>query len=92
MPNYIVSYDLNGPKPSHAQVDKHLESVCSHRGRILETVWYVGYSGTQKQLIDHIKTIFGKEDLLIVVKAESATWTKLLVTDEWLKGAWSANQ
>jgi hypothetical protein len=91
MANYIVSYDLNGPNPSHKQMDEHLEKLGVARGRILETVWYIGYSGTKKQLLDHIKSILGKEDLLIVVEAKSATWTKLLVDDKSLVEAWSAN-
>lgn len=91
MANYIVSYDLNGPTPSHKQMDDHLSKLGAARGRILESVWYVGYSGTQKQLLDHIKTIVGKEDLLIVVKAESATWTKLLLDDKALISAWTDN-
>ncbi len=91
MANYIVSYDLNGPHPSHKQMDEHLEKLGVARGRILESVWYIGYAGTQKQLLDYIKQILGKEDLLIVVQASSATWTKLLVDDKSLIGAWSAN-
>ena len=91
MANYIVSYDLNGPHPSHKEMDEHLEKLGVGRGRILETVWWIGYSGTQKDLLDHIKTILGKEDLLIVVKAESATWTSLLVSDESLLSSWRAN-
>ena len=91
MANYIVSYDLNGPHPSHKQMDDHLEKLGVARARILESVWYIGYSGTKKQLLDHIKSILGKEDLLIVVEANSATWTKLLVNDRSLIEAWSAN-
>ena len=91
MANYIVSYDLNGPHPSHKQMDDHLEKLGVARGRILESVWYIGYSGTKKQLLDYIKQILGKEDLLIVVQADSATWTKLLVDDKSLIEAWSAN-
>jgi hypothetical protein len=91
MANYIVSYDLNGPHPSHKQMDEHLGKLGVARGRILETVWYIGYQGSKKQLLDHIKTILGKEDLLIVVEASSATWTKLLVDDKSLVTAWASN-
>lgn len=91
MANYIVSYDLNGPRPSHKEMDEHLEKLGVARGRILESVWYVGYPGSKKQLLDHIKTILGKEDLLIVVEANSATWTKLLVDEKSLITAWAEN-
>lgn len=91
MANYVVSYDLNGPSPSHKQMDDHLAMIGAARGRILETVWYVGYSGTQNQLLDHLKSILGKEDLIIVVEANSATWTKLLVDNQSLISAWADN-
>lgn len=91
MANYIVSYDLNGPSPSHKEMDQHLEKLGVGRGRILESVWWVGYPGTQKELLEHIKTILRSEDLLIVVKAESATWTKLLISNDSLVTAWGKN-
>ncbi len=91
MANYILSYDLNGPRPSHKEMDEHLENLGAGRGRILETVWWVGYAGTQKQLLDHIKKILGPEDLLVVVAASSATWTNLLISDESLLAAWRNN-
>ena len=91
MANFIISYDLNGPRPSHKEMDDHLEKLGVARGRILETVWYVGYSGTKKQLLEYVKTILGKEDLLIVVEAASATWTKLLIDDKSFVSAWADN-
>lgn len=91
MANFVVSYDLNGPKPSHKEMDEHVAKVSSARGRILETVWYVAYSGTAAQLREHLRTILGKEDLLFVARATSAAWTKLLVSDASLKAAWEKN-
>ena len=87
MANYIITYDLNGPFPSHKQMDEHLAKLTPHRGRILETVWWVNYSGTAEQLRNQISTILGKEDLLLVVQAASAAWTKLLVPDTTFKQA-----
>jgi hypothetical protein len=91
MANFLVSYDLNGPHPSHEEMDKHLEKLDVARARILETVWYVGYQGTQAQLLNYIKQILSQEDLLIVVDAKSATWTKLLIDSDSLKEAWRNN-
>jgi hypothetical protein len=92
MANYIVTYDLNGPRPSHAEMDKHLEKIGASRGRILETVWYVGYSGSLKALQDHVGSILGSEDLLLVVEGKEAGWTKLLVDSSAIKAAWNANR
>ena len=79
MANYIVTYDLNGPFPTHRQMDEHLSRMTANRGRILETVWWVDYPGTVEQLRDQVAMILGKEDLLLVVETASASWTKLLV-------------
>lgn len=88
MANFIVTYDLNGPRPSHKQMDDFLEKLVANRGRVLETVWWVDYAGTAAQLRDRLKTILGDEDLLLVIEAKSAAWTKLLVNDKALKDAW----
>lgn len=88
MANFILSYDLNGPKPSHHEMDKFLESLVASRGRVLETVWWVDYPGTAAQLRDRVKTILGPEDLLMVIEAKSAAWTKILLNGDSLIEAW----
>lgn len=92
MANFIVSYDLNGPHPSHAEMDRHLEKIGADRGRILETVWYVGASTDCVALRNHIQTILGKEDLLFVCEADAAAWTKTLASDKGLKDAFARNK
>lgn len=86
--NFVLSYDLNGPFPSHKQMDDHLRKLVANRGRILETVWWVQYPGTAAQLRDRVKTILGNEGLLLVIEGKSAAWTKLLVSDSALKTEW----
>lgn len=88
MANYFVTYDLNGPHPSHQEMDKHLEKLGATRGRALETVWYIQYPGTAVQLLDRIKLILGKEDLLLVIEAKNAAWTSLLIDSNSLVAAW----
>ena len=88
MANFIITYDLNGPSPSHKQMDDHLRKLTVNRGRVLETVWWVDYPGTAAELRDQVKTILGQEDLLLVIEAKSAAWTKLLVDNGSLKEAW----
>jgi hypothetical protein len=90
MANFIVTYDLNGPFPSHKTMDDHLAKIAIKYGRVLETVWWVEYAGTAEQLRDRISTILGKEDLLLVVLADSAAWTKLLIPDVPFKQAFEA--
>lgn len=92
MANYIVSYDLNGPNPSHKQIDDLLETLGAGRGRILETVWWVGYSGTRKELFDSIWKMMSADDRLIVAEASEAVWQNLLITDDSLTSAWDRNR
>jgi len=89
MANYIVTYDLNGPFPSHAQMDKHLVRLAAKRDRVLETVWWVDYPGTAAELRDQVKTILGREDPLMVIEAKSAAWTNILVDAGQLVKAWN---
>jgi hypothetical protein len=88
MANYIVTYDLNGTSPSHAEMDKHLQKLGAARGRILETVWYVGYEGSLSDLYDHVASILSENDLLFVCEAGEAIWGKLLVATEGLQKSW----
>lgn len=92
MANFIVTYDLNGPRPSHREMDRHLEELGATRGRLLETVWYVGCQGTASELRDYVKSILGPEDLLLVVEATDAAWTKTLLEKRSLIDAWEQNR
>ncbi|PIW26578.1 MAG: hypothetical protein COW30_14300 [Rhodospirillales bacterium CG15_BIG_FIL_POST_REV_8_21_14_020_66_15] len=88
MANFFVTYDLNGSHPTHQDMDDHIKGICPVHGRVLETVWYVQYQGSSVQLRDRLRTIMGSEDLLLVIEASDAAWTRLLVDSESLINAW----
>ncbi|MDD9739765.1 hypothetical protein PVW47_08255 [Marinovum sp. SP66] len=87
MANMLVTYDLNGPNPSHRQMDDLIPKLAVTYARVLETVWWVDYPGTVAALRDRLQTILGREDLLLVVECKSAAWTKLLVESQSFKNA-----
>lgn len=87
--NYLVSYDLNGPFPTHAQIDKHIEAGSALYGRILETVWYVQSAMNVKQLYDYVNSILSANDRLIVVEVGDGWVRNLLVDTPSLQGAWA---
>ncbi len=91
MANYIVSYDLNGSTPTHKQMDDHLATLGVSRGRILETVWYVAYSGSTDQLFEHVNKILSGNDRLIVIAANNAVFRNLLIKNQSLSEAWMKN-
>lgn len=92
MNNFIVSYDLNGSVPSHKQVDEALVKLGAARGRILETVWWVGYAGSAKNLFDALKSLMSDNDQMIVVEASQAVWENLKVEDDSLLKAWEKHR
>ena len=86
--NYIISYDLNGPTPSHKQMDDHLRKGSEVYGRILETVWYARSSGTPKEVFDYVNLILSVNDRLIVVAASDAWFRNLLISNPSLQENW----
>jgi hypothetical protein len=92
MANFIVTYDLNGPRPSHHEMDKHLEALGAgfQRARALETVWYVAGPTNAAALRGYVQRILSQNDLLLVVEASNAAWTKLLVDGAAFKAAFEA--
>jgi len=91
MANYFVTYDLNGSTPSHKRVDEVLERLGATRGRVLETVWYVGYYGSASSLFEAVNAIFSNNDQLLVIDARDIVWRNLLITDESIQQSWAAN-
>lgn len=92
MPNFIVSYDLNGATPSHKDVDQALEKLGATRARILETVWYVGYPGLRSDLYAAINALLSQNDQLIVLESVDASFRNLLVNGDAFVAAWNANR
>lgn len=92
MANYVVSYDLNGSTPTHKQMDDHIAKKAGWtRGRVLETVWYIGTTDAKEEVYKHFNAILSANDRLLVVVAADAIWRNLLISDDSLKAAWSAN-
>jgi hypothetical protein len=87
--NYIVSYDLNGPTPSHAEMDAHIQKFSVWYGRILETVWYVQSSASLQEVYDYMNAILSANDRIIVIEAEDAWMRNLLVDIPSLQRAWA---
>lgn len=87
MSSFLITYDLNGPSPSHKQMDDLIPKIAVTYGRILETVWWVDYSGTAAQLRDRLMSTLRKEDSLMVCECNSAAWHNLLINDAALKQA-----
>ena len=87
MSSFLISYDLNGPTPSHKEMDDLIPKVAVRFGRVLETVWWVDFEGTTVQLRDRLLPTLHSEDRLFVCACPNAAWFNLLVSDVALKQA-----
>lgn len=92
MPNFIVSYDLNGRTPTHAEMDKHIAASGWVYGRILETVWYIKAAATIDQVYAYVGQILSQNDRLMVIEGSAALFHNLLVKDETVVAAWNNRQ
>jgi hypothetical protein len=94
MANFVVTYDLNRPRPTHREMDEHLDALGPTfvRARILETVWYVAGPTTAAHLRQYVRQILGQDDLLLIAEMRTAAWTKLLVDNTSFKDAFERNQ
>jgi hypothetical protein len=91
MANYIFSYDLNGKRPTHEEMDKHLEASGWSVGRILETVWYIGAAATSEEVTEYATSILSGNDRYVLVTASHMTFENLLVEHKSLVEAWAAH-
>lgn len=87
--NYIVSYDLNGPVPTHAQMDAHIAKFAVEYGRILETVWYVRSGLSCEAVYNYMNSILSPNDRIIVVDAKDMWMRNLLLDIPSIQQAWA---
>jgi hypothetical protein len=92
MANFIITYDLNGPHPSHKEMDDRILALGAAfvRGRILETVWYVAGPTTSVDLRNYLLPILDREDSIFVAETLNAAWMNLLVDSAALKTIFEA--
>lgn len=88
MANYIFSYDLNGQRPTHEEMDKHIEASEWSCGRILETVWYIGTSDEANEVSAFLTSILSANDSYTLVKAEFMVFQNLLVRERDIQTSW----
>jgi hypothetical protein len=85
--NFFISYDLNGPRPTHAEMDKHLAKAGAVR--VLETVWHMK-GQTKEAVFAYVDQLLSQNDRLLVIDAADARFRNLLVPDATIQGRWPA--
>jgi hypothetical protein len=92
MANIVVICDLRGPSPTSEELDQHFEALGVAQNRVLGTAWYVAYRGTAGELLDYVRPVLGKDDMLLVIEGKEAAWTRLLVNMESMASVWLAHR
>lgn len=81
---YIISYDLCQPGRNYDKLYQALRSF-PNWGRLTESTWAVVTSKTTVEIRDLLNQYIDSNDRLIVVLGgQSAAWTHLLASNEWL--------
>lgn len=90
--NFIFTYDLNGSRPTHTEMDEHIKGLGLPCGRILETVWYIAYSGDITTLAGLLEKALSDNDRYVLVDANDLQMRKLLVTHDSLISTFNKNR
>lgn len=90
MANYLFSYDLNGQRPTHAEMDTHIQASGWANGRILETVWYIGTQQDPQTVVAYLRQILSANDSFALASCDQMTFDNLLVSEQSLSDAWSS--
>lgn len=90
--NFIFTYDLNGSRPTHKEMDDHIKSLGYACARVLESVWYIGYPGTLKDLADQISEVLSDNDRYLLIEAKNMRMKNLLVKQDWVISQFAANR
>lgn len=69
-------------------MDAHLKKLGPCTLRVLDAVWFVKYSGTQKELIGYMASIAAEHDRFLASTASNAAWSSLLVSNDSLLDCW----
>ena len=88
--NYFVSYDLNGQRPAHAEMDQHLAKLGSCVHRVLETVWYVRTSKSLTEMYEYVNNFVSPNDRVLIIEATDCWMRNLLVPVESIQNCWRA--
>lgn len=92
MANFIISYDITSPMPTHNHLEQVFEQIGATAGRIQNSVWYVAWSGTPPELFEALQPLFSSADRLIIVEAADAKWRNLMIKDQSLRNSWDFNR
>jgi hypothetical protein len=88
MPNYFVSYEVKGQRPSRDDIESHLAKLAPSVLSLLNNVWYINYEGDVNSVYQHVNKLVPATDRLLVIDAKTCEWRNLIAPSDHLKNSW----
>lgn len=92
MANYILTYDLFGRVPTHAQVDAHIAKAgFKEFAKILDDGWYIGTPHNIAAVHRYFMKIFSENDRIVLIEIKRTMLENLEVPTEEIEEALKRN-
>jgi hypothetical protein len=89
MRTYLICYDILGAKPSVAEVEHRIHALQSGgMAKLLDRVWAIKSPMTGEQIYEHVNSLLGNGDRLLVSEAPVATFRDLLTETPLIRKLW----
>ena len=87
--NFFIAYDLDSPGQNYSAIEKAILS-CGSVIKAQMSLYYLHSPLTKEQILERCKQATDSNDLLIVIEASNAIWTKLLPhASEFIVANWN---
>lgn len=89
MAHYIVAFDVMGGSPEVEAVTKRIQALGAETAhQMLNTVWYLKTDKSCEAIYEHVNTVLGAKDRVLVVEAKTANFRDLLTRDDKIRHDW----
>lgn len=89
MQNYLICYDINGSKPTVTEMEHRIGALqTAGMAKLLDRVWAIKSPMTGEQIYEHLNSVLGGGDRLLVTEAPAATYRDLLTETPLIRKLW----
>ena len=71
--NYFIAYDLDAPGQDYRKIEAAINQ-CGDAIKVQLSLYYLKSKHTQKEILDHCWKAMDRNDRLLVIDANNATW------------------
>ncbi|MEO5336594.1 MAG: hypothetical protein H7841_06855 [Magnetospirillum sp. WYHS-4] len=89
MQQFIVCFDLAGKKPSVSEVEHRIDALkAAGTAKLLDRVWLIKSRMSGEQIYEHLNSVMGTADRLLVAESPSGTYRDLLTATPQVRKLW----